>query len=85
MVLSDGQIKEKVGSGEISIAPFDKSCIQPASYDLHLANQFKIYRSHANEIIDPLKSVDGMMENIFLGEGESFILHPGSFALGLIE
>jgi dCTP deaminase len=85
MILSDGQIKEKVSYGEIFIVPFDESCVQPASYDLHLSNQFKIYRSHANEIIDPLKSVEGMMENIILKKNESFILHPGNFALGLIE
>jgi dCTP deaminase len=85
MVLSDGQIKEKINSGRIVIEPFDESCIQPASYDLHLAHQFKIYRSHANEIIDPRCGVDGMMEDIVLGDGESFILHPGSFALGLID
>jgi dCTP deaminase len=85
MILSDGEIKEKVAQGKIIIEPFDESCLQPASYDLHLGNQFKIYKSHCAEIIDTRKPVDGMMENVDLEGRDYFVLHPGSFALALIE
>jgi len=84
MALSDGEIKKRIRSGKISIVPFDEACVQPASYDLHLSNQFKVYSPHRSEIIDPKKGVDEMMEDIVLEDGRFFVLHPGSFALGLI-
>lgn len=84
-VLSDGQIKRRVKSGEIKIIPFDKKCVQPASYDLHLDNQFKIFRQHRIEIIDTKNPIKGLMEDVSLDGKNSFILHPGNFALGLIK
>ena len=85
MILSDGEIKRKVNSGGIFIEPFDESCVQPASYDLHLDNQFKIFRPHKTEVIDTKMPVKDLMEDVSLEDGEAFVLHPGSFALGLIK
>jgi dCTP deaminase len=85
MVLSDKQIKEKVQKGEIQIDPFDEGDLQPASYDLHLSSQFKVYRPHTSEVIDPKIGVEGMMEEIIIKAPDYFVLHPGSFALALIE
>ncbi len=84
-MLSDGEIKEKVKSGELTINPFDEKCLQPASYDLHLDNHFKVYKSHTSEIIDPKKPVTEMMEDVYVPEEGYFVLHPGSFALGLVK
>lgn len=85
MILSDGEIKEKVISGEIVIEPFDESCLQPASYDLHLGRQFKIYKPYVAEVLDTRKSTAGMMEDVDLEGRDYFVLHPGAFALALIE
>ncbi|MEJ2268063.1 MAG: dCTP deaminase, partial [Nanoarchaeota archaeon] len=84
-ILTDKKINEKIMSGEISINPFNKKCVQPVSYDLHLGNEFKLFKNYACEIIDTKKSVSGMMETIKLEEGQPFILHPKSFALALIK
>jgi deoxycytidine triphosphate deaminase len=84
-ILSDGQIKRRVKGGEIEIIPYDEKCVQPASYDLHLDNQFKIFRPHRTEIIDTKNPVKDLMEDVDLGDRDSFVLHPGSFALGLIK
>lgn len=85
MILADTQIKERVKTGEIAIEPYDESNIQPASYDLHLDNDFKVYKPHTSEVIDPRKPVKDMMEDVFIPEGGYFVLHPGSFALALIR
>lgn len=85
MILSDKQIKKCLKIGEITINPFNNDNLQPASYDLHLDNQFKIFKPHQNTIIDPTKPVTEMMEEIFLKDGDYFVLHPHNFALGLIQ
>jgi dCTP deaminase len=85
MILSDRDIKAKIASGAISITPYDESLVQPASVDIHLDNDFKIFRPHKTEVIDPKKPVDGMMEHVTIEDGDAFILHPGTFALGLIK
>jgi len=84
MILSDRDIKTKIASKAICITPYDPKCVQPASVDLHLDSDFKIFRPHRSEIIDPTQSVDHMMEDVRIPKGEAFILHPGTFALGLI-
>jgi dCTP deaminase len=85
MILSDRAIKEKIKTGEISIEPFFPENVQPASYDLHLDNEFRIFKPHETEIIDTKKPVFGFMEEVFIEEDKPFVLHPGSFALALIR
>lgn len=84
-ILADCQIKRRVKTGEIKIVPYDDECVQPASYDLHLDNQFKIFRPHRTEIIDTKDPVKDLMEDANLDGRDSFVLHPGSFALGLVK
>lgn len=85
MILSDKQIRERVEAGKIFISPFVEESLQPASYDLCLDNHFKVYKSHTIEVIDPTKPLGDMMEDVFIHEGDYFVLHPGSFALALIR
>ena len=85
MILSDKHIKEKIESGAILIEPFDTSCVQPASYDLHLDNEFKVFKKNENVLIDPKNPVKDMMEDIHIDDDGVFIIHPGDFVLGLIS
>ena len=85
MILSDKHIKEGVNAGKITIKPYDEACIQPASYDLHLDNQFKVFKKNENILIDPKVPVTDMMEDIRIEDGGYFIIHPGDFVLGLIS
>jgi len=39
MILTDGQIREAVKSGEICIEPFEERLVQPASYDFRVGRQ----------------------------------------------
>mgnify|MGYP003735673143 CR=1 FL=1 len=85
MILSDGDIVEAVAQGRVTILPFNRENLQPASYDLHLDNEFRVFKPHTTEIIDTKRPLQGMMEEIFIPDGGAFVLHPGSFALALIR
>ncbi len=43
-ILTHDEIITRVRSGEIGIDPFDERFVGPASIDLHLANQFRVFR-----------------------------------------
>jgi len=85
MILSDRDIKKAIQEGRITIDPFDEKYIQPASIDLHLGNEFLVFDTKQNFIIDPKKPIDNMMKEIIIDGDSPFVLHPGEFALGLIH
>lgn len=83
MILSDTDILKALESGEVSIDPFDKKYLQPASVDLHLDKHFLVF-DNQQSVIDPKKPLDDAMVPVEIDENTPFVLHPGSFALGLI-
>ncbi len=84
MVLSDTDIYKALENGDISVKPFDKKYIQPASIDLHLDKHFLIFDSTQHAVIDPKKPTDPLMREIVISDDKPFVLHPGEFALGMI-
>jgi dCTP deaminase len=82
MVLSDRDIRAAIDAKRIVIDPFDPTYVQPASVDIHLDAQFRIFRSTHHAFIDLRKGVDDITELVTVAEGDRFILHPGEFALG---
>jgi len=85
MILSDQDIKRAVEEGKIYIDPFNFSAVQPASYDLRLDNQFKVFKKNHNVVLDPKNPVSDMMEDIYINDDSYFVIHPGDFVLGLIK
>ena len=91
MRLSDKSIVKKLMSGEISIEPLDwdesegsikeqiiaSDQIQPASVDLRLSNELRIYDKDKIDIID----TKNMPEPDEIRSGEELILNDGEFAL----
>ncbi|EPD78293.1 dCTP deaminase [Atopobium sp. oral taxon 199] len=82
MVLSDYDIKSELSAGRIIIEPLLEQNIQPASVDVRLGSNFRIFRNSTHAFIDPLTSQEGLTESIDVPEGDVFVLHPGQFALG---
>lgn len=82
MVLSDGDIREKIKKKELVIKPWDDNCVQPSSVDLHLGNEFLVFESHAHSLIDVRKGVNGLMKKIVVKTNEPLIVHPREFVLG---
>jgi dCTP deaminase len=75
-VLADHDIIAAQKSGPI-IDPFDEACVQPASYDVHLGDSFRKYRSVRT--IDPQDSSTISTREIL---SNSLIIKPGEFFLG---
>ena len=81
MVLSDRSIREALDAGSIVIDPFDDSCIQPSSVDLHVDQYFRLFRNHTSRVIDVREDQEDLTELVDIGE-DPLILHPGEFVLG---
>ena len=85
MILSDKSIKRAIKNGNISIDPFSEEFLQPASYDLRLDRYFLVFKEGEDLLIDVKKRTDDLMDSIDIGEGGSFILNPGQFALANVK
>ncbi|MDD5083518.1 MAG: dCTP deaminase [Candidatus Moranbacteria bacterium] len=84
MILSDKDIAKEIKGGEITLKPFSRKHLQPASVDLHLDKQFLVFNTIENFIIDVKAPAEDLMTPVELKPNKPFILHPGEFALGLI-
>lgn len=84
MILSDKDILKEIKSKNITLKPFDKKYIQPASVDLHLDKEFLVFDKNLHSVIDVKEPTGNLMKKIVIGEEDSFVLHPGDFALALV-
>ncbi|MDP7550917.1 MAG: dCTP deaminase [Acidimicrobiales bacterium] len=82
MILSDRSIREAVTKGQIVIEPYDDSCVQPSSVDLHLDHRFLVFRNHTRGLIDVRQDLSDLTEMVEGSDDDPFILHPGEFVLG---
>jgi dCTP deaminase len=82
MILSDRSIRDEVAAGRIVIEPFDPTCVQPSSVDLHVDGLFRVFRNHSLQVIDVKEQQESLTELVEIEDGEAFILHPGEFVLG---
>jgi dCTP deaminase len=90
MKLSDRDIIQHLKVGKIAIDPQPASeKIKGISVDLRLDNRFRVFNDHTAPYIDlsgPRDEVQRIMDTvmgdeIIIGEGEAFFLHPGELAL----
>lgn len=84
MILTHDEIVRRVQEGEIGIDPFDERAIGPASVDLHLANQFRVFR-RVREIFHVVEDVpyEDVTEVITIPDDDYFVLMPGETAHGI--
>jgi dCTP deaminase len=82
VVLSDTSIREALANGSVVIDPLDEDAIQPSSVDLCVDRYFRVFRNDTTPYIDPKEPQEDLTELVEVGDGGSFILHPGEFVLG---
>jgi len=86
MILSDGDIRERLEQGELELEPIrdPDQQFQPASVDLRLGQEFVVYNLPHVSCIDTADpaTTEGYTETVRVDEGDGFILHPGEFVLG---
>ncbi len=87
MILSDREIKAKISAGEIVITSPEEylSQVHASSLDLRLGRFFKIYEYGRFAILDPrrMNEKEELTRLIEVAPGESFIVQPGEFVLGV--
>jgi dCTP deaminase len=85
MILSDRDIKQALLAGRIKIAPKPnfKEQLGSCSIDLHLGNNFRVFKHSSHPYIDLKGKVDTdkLMKEIVVKKGEAFVMQPGDFAL----
>jgi dCTP deaminase len=81
-VLSDRDIRGALQAGRIRIDPYEPSCLQPSSVDLHLDRDFRVFRNNRYPYIDVRSPQPDLTELVSIADDEPFILHPGEFVLG---
>ena len=82
VILSDRAIREALASGRILVDPLDARDVQPSSVDLRIDRYFRVFHNDTTPYIDPKEPQEDLTEIVEVGDGGSFILHPGEFVLG---
>jgi len=89
MILSDSQIRTKLQEWSLHLKTDNRydiyTQIGPASIDIRLWHNFKIFKRTKITTIDPRDphTLDGMTERMNVADGDYFMLHPGQFVLGV--
>ncbi len=92
MRLCDRDIIAALDEGRIRITPRpEEERISGVSVDLRLGNRFRVFSSHTTPYIDLSGSREEMnaaiekvmSDEIVIGGGDAFFLHPGELALGI--
>jgi dCTP deaminase len=81
-VLSDRDIRAALQAGRVRIDPYDSSCLQPSSVDLHLDADFRVFRNNRYPYIDVRAPQPDLTELVSIQGDDPFILHPNEFVLG---
>jgi len=83
-ILTRDEIIRRVRSGEIGIDPFDERFVGPASIDLHLANQFRVFK-RVRDIFHVTEEAayEDVSEIVEVGDADYFVLMPGETCHGL--
>jgi dCTP deaminase len=82
MIFSDRSIIEAIGSGRVTIDPFDPRLVQPSSVDVRCDHRFRVFENHRYPFIDPKAPQSDLTTEVDATDDAPFILHPGEFVLG---
>lgn len=90
MILSDRDIKAAIASGRVKIESDQPEMfwhIHASSMDLRLGNVFKLYEHSKFAVLDPKRpeTFQGNMRTITVQDGDSFMVQPGEFVLGVTQ
>lgn len=79
-VLCDRDIRAAFAQQKMDIDPWDYGRVQPASYDVALGHQFRVFKHTQHPFIDPIDIPDDLTELVIRSKGH-FVLHPDEFVL----
>ena len=92
MRLCDTDIIKYIEDGRIGVVPKpDYDLISGVTLDIRLGNKFRVFNDHVAPYVDlsgPREEVDKAMasimsDEIWIDNGDPFLLHPGELALAI--
>ncbi|HWP29534.1 MAG TPA: dCTP deaminase [Chloroflexota bacterium] len=81
-ILTRDAILARIADGSIRIDPFDPSQVGPASIDLHLDRQFRVFKK-VHAVFHVTEDMDAEAVTELLEVDDHLILMPGEAALGI--
>jgi dCTP deaminase len=81
VILSDRDIVAAIKDGRVQIDPYDPDMVQPASVDVRLSHEFRVFENHLYPHIDPAEDQTKLTRIVVVPAGDPFVLHPGEFVL----
>lgn len=81
MLLPDHEILAEVAAGHVRIEPFDPALVQPASVDVRLGREFRVFGAYHVMAINPALDQAGLTQRVAPAEGDAFILRPRELVL----
>jgi dCTP deaminase len=83
-ILTHDEILARVRSGDIVIDPYQEDCVGPASVDLHLGREFRVFKK-MHEIYPVNDHSDFNRITDLVRTEDPFVLMPGETVLGITE
>ncbi len=80
MILADHEIRKLCETRGL-VTPYMPANIQPASIDVRLGDEFRVFERDSTTHVDLDDPVD-ITKLVKIKDGEYFLLHPGEFVLG---
>lgn len=81
-LLSDTGLKAEIAAGRLRIDPYEPELMQPASIDVRLAGQVRVFSTSSQTHIDPSTPQAGLTRLEQISSLTGFVMHPGEFVLG---
>jgi dCTP deaminase len=81
VLLSDQDLRAEIHAGRVRIEPFTAAMVQPASIDVRLDRQFRVFNNYSHACIDPAEDQPDLTRLVEVEGDEPFVLHPGEFVL----
>jgi dCTP deaminase len=81
MLLPDHEIAAEVAAGHVRIDPWDPALVQPASLDVRLGREFRVFESHHVTAINPARDQPGLTRRVVPADDDAFVLHPHELVL----
>lgn len=81
-VLTHDEILREIQAGHVEVEPFDEACVGPGSIDLHLGNEFRVFKKlHTIYHVTDTADFEEITELVRVDD--FFVLMPGETVLGI--
>ena len=84
MILAENEILREIKNKRIKITPFSKTHVGPGSYDLTLADEFRVFKESSKpKAVEENVNYKTMTKKVIAKKG--IILQPGEFIIGITK